>query len=46
MKTEKNTSKGFQIFKKILEDKKAIAKAIQEGRSISEIKGVKIAKPL
>lgn len=47
MKTEKKEkSVGFAIFSKILENKKAIEKSIKEGRSISKIKGVNIAKPI
>jgi hypothetical protein len=40
------TGKGFAIFKQILENKKAIEKALKEGKSLNEITGVKIAKPL
>lgn len=48
MKTteKKEESVGFAIFSKILENKKAIEKSIKEGRSLSKIKGVKIAKPI
>jgi hypothetical protein len=45
---EKKTKKssGFSIYSKILENKKAIEKSIKEGRPISKIKGVTVAKPL
>lgn len=43
---KKEKSAGFVIFSKILENKKEIEKRIKEGRSISKIKGVKIAKPI
>jgi hypothetical protein len=43
---QKQPGKGFAIFKQILENKKAIEQALKEGKSLNEIKGVKIAKPL
>lgn len=47
MKTKvKKTAIGFQIFSKILENKKAIEKSIREGKPVSKIKSVKIAKPI
>lgn len=46
MKTNKTSGKGFAIFKQILDNKKEIEKALKEGKSLNEIKGVKIAKPL
>lgn len=50
IKTKKAMSekkaKGYAIFSKILASKKAIQRSIKEGRPISKIKGVTIAKPL
>jgi len=45
MEEIKRTS-GFAIFSKILKNKKAIEKSIKEGRPISKIKGVTVARPL
>ena len=43
---EKESQSGFAIFKKILDNKRKIEKALKEGKSLTEIKEVKIAKPL
>ena len=43
---KKNTHKGFVIFKRILDNKRKIERSIKEGKPVSEIEGIKIAKPL
>lgn len=43
---EKSKQSRLIDFKKILDNRKAIEKNIREGKPISEIKSVKIAKPL
>lgn len=45
-KTVDKSSNGFAIFKSILENKKKIEHALKQGKSLTELKDIKIAKPL
>lgn len=45
-KAESKSGNGFAIFKSILENKKKIEQALKQGKSLTELKEIKIAKPL
>jgi hypothetical protein len=45
-KAKSKSSNGFVIFKSILENKKKIEQALKQGKSLTELKDIKIAKPL
>jgi hypothetical protein len=44
--TESKSGNGFAIFKSILENKKKIEQALKQGKSLTDLKEIKIAKPL
>jgi len=40
------SERAFTIFRKMVENKKVIQKAIQEGKPLNKLEGIKIVQPI
>ncbi|MCZ8355462.1 MAG: hypothetical protein O9340_12045 [Cyclobacteriaceae bacterium] len=40
------SERAFTIFKKMVENKKVIQKAIQEGKPLNKLEGIKLVSPI